>query len=213
MGTCHTLRTPPRLAPFSPATLSALEVKNRLMGSSKLKRVLQGVLNWVPAALAVAMIAAESTATMSADNTSRWLFPVWIHIFGPISAARWAEVHHLIRKTGHFIGYGLVDLAFFHGWRTSLEAEGGMRRLWYRAARAGPDVHAAGVERGRVPSNLSARPHGHAGRCWPRPVRSHCRTALLLALLRRSTAAAAVKICASPRPELAILHLRHNIAF
>ena len=30
MGTCHTLRTPPRLAPFSPATLSALEVKNRL---------------------------------------------------------------------------------------------------------------------------------------------------------------------------------------
>ncbi len=104
------------------------------MGSSKLKRVLHGVLNWVPAALAVAMIAGESTATMSADNTSRWLFPVWLHIFGPISAARWAEVHHLIRKTGHFIGYGLVDLAFFHGWRTSLEAEGGMRRLWYRAA-------------------------------------------------------------------------------
>ena len=92
------------------------------------------MLYWVPAALAVAMIAAESTATMSADNTSRWLFPLWIHIFGPIGAGPWAEVHHLIRKTGHFVGYGLVDLAFFHGWRSSLEAEGGMRRLWYRAA-------------------------------------------------------------------------------
>jgi hypothetical protein len=30
MGTCHTQRTPAHLTPFSLATLSALEVKNRL---------------------------------------------------------------------------------------------------------------------------------------------------------------------------------------
>ena len=52
------------------------------------------------------MIALESTATMSSDNTSRWLYPLWVHLFGPISPARWAVVHHLIRKTGHFVGYG-----------------------------------------------------------------------------------------------------------
>ncbi len=58
------------------------------------------------AVLSVVMIALESTATMSAQNTSEWLYPVWVRIFGPISSAHWAEVHHLIRKTGHFVGYG-----------------------------------------------------------------------------------------------------------
>jgi VanZ family protein len=95
---------------------------------------LKWVLNWLPAALAVAMIAAESTAVMSADNTSHWLLPVWVRLFGPISAALWEEVHHLIRKTGHFVGYGLVSLSFFHGWRSSLQLGGGTRRLWRQAA-------------------------------------------------------------------------------
>jgi VanZ family protein len=92
------------------------------------------LLNWIPAALSVLMIAFESTASMSSDNTSRWLLPVWVRLFGPISAANWAEVHHLIRKTGHFIGYGIVAAAFFHGWRTSLKKDGNLRLLWRRAA-------------------------------------------------------------------------------
>jgi VanZ family protein len=90
------------------------------------------ILNWVPAALAVAMIACESTATMSSDNTSHWLLPFWVHLFGPIAPDRWALVHHWIRKTGHFVGYGLVSAAFFHGWRTSLRP--GARSVWQRAA-------------------------------------------------------------------------------
>lgn len=99
-------------------------------GSANLKKI----LDWVPAALAVAMIAGESTAAMSADNTSHWLLPFWVRLFGPISAARWAEVHHLIRKFGHLAGYGVVSVCFFHGWRTSLRmAAGGIRSLWRRA--------------------------------------------------------------------------------
>lgn len=101
--------------------------------SSK-KPTLKLVLNWVPAALAVATIAIESTAVMSAANTGRWLLPIWIGFFGPISAPHWAVVHHLIRKTGHFIGYGLVSLSFFHGWRSSLRVDGGIRPLWHRAS-------------------------------------------------------------------------------
>jgi VanZ family protein len=92
------------------------------------------ILNWVPAALAVAMIAGESTATMSAENTSRWLLPFWVHLFGPISASRWAELHHILRKTGHLVGYGVVSVCFFHGWRTSLSVAGGIRSLWRRSA-------------------------------------------------------------------------------
>jgi len=96
---------------------------------------LKKILNWIPAVLAVAMIAVESTATMSASNTSRWLLPLWVHLFGPISAARWELIHFSIRKIGHFAGYGVVSLCFCHGWRRSLTVgTGDIRALWRRAA-------------------------------------------------------------------------------
>jgi len=99
--------------------------------SSKLSRV----LDWLPAALSVVMIAAESTATMSAENTSQWLYPLWVRLFGPIGAPHWAEVHHLIRKTGHFVGYGAVSVAFLFGWlRTLRPTDGRYRPIWRRAA-------------------------------------------------------------------------------
>ena len=75
------------------------------------------VLDWIPAAISVLVIALESTATMSAENTSQWLYPLWVKLFGPISTVHWEHVHHLIRKTGHFVGYGCVSLAFFYSWR------------------------------------------------------------------------------------------------
>ena len=93
------------------------------------------VLDWVPAALSVLMIALESTSTMSAENTSQWLYPLWVHLFGPISPAHWAEVHHLIRKTGHFVGYGFVSLAFFYSWRQTLHRMAVKHwTLWRRAS-------------------------------------------------------------------------------
>jgi VanZ family protein len=102
--------------------------------SSRRSAWLKQLLHWIPAALAVAMIAIESTATMSSDNTSHWLLPVWIHLFGPITAEHWSVVHHWIRKTGHFVGYGLVSAAFFHSWKYSLKAKSYVRSLNRRAA-------------------------------------------------------------------------------
>ena len=104
------------------------------MGASKVS-LMQRVLDWLPAALSVLMITLESTATMSADNTSRWLYPLWVKLFGAISPAHWAEIHHLIRKTGHFVGYGSVSLTFFYGWRQTfhhLAIRGWV--LWRRAS-------------------------------------------------------------------------------
>lgn len=92
------------------------------------------IRHWIPAALAVLVIAFESTVFMSANNTSRWLLPVWEHLFGPITPKHWAVIHHYIRKTGHFTGYGLVSLCFFHGFRTTLSAANGLRTLWFRSA-------------------------------------------------------------------------------
>ncbi|MFZ0661490.1 MAG: VanZ family protein [Acidobacteriaceae bacterium] len=90
--------------------------------------------HWIPAALAVAVIAVESTVFMSASNTSRWLLPVWERLFGPITPQHWSVVHHYIRKTGHFTGYGLVSLCFFHGFHSTLNAARGLRELWFRSA-------------------------------------------------------------------------------
>ena len=79
------------------------------------------LLHWIPALIGIGVILVESTATMSAENTSRWLLPLWVKLFGPISAARWEVVHHYIRKTGHFVGYGMVSLGFFEAWRVTFE--------------------------------------------------------------------------------------------
>jgi len=92
------------------------------------------VRHWIPALVAVLVIALESTVFMSANNTSQWLLPVWERLFGPISPQRWSVVHHYIRKSGHFTGYGLVSLCFFHGFRTTLNAVRGLRSLWMRSA-------------------------------------------------------------------------------
>jgi VanZ family protein len=102
---------------------------------SRPQPVLRTVLDWVPAALSVLMIALESTASMSAGNTSQFLYPIWVWLFGSISPEHWAEVHHLIRKTGHFVGYGLVSVTFFYGWRQTLHRMAVQHwTLWRRAS-------------------------------------------------------------------------------
>lgn len=92
------------------------------------------VLHWIPALIGIAVILVESTAMMSSENTSRWLLPFWVKLFGPISPARWDIVHHYIRKTGHFAGYGMVSLGFFDSWRVTLERRWSERQPRFRVA-------------------------------------------------------------------------------
>lgn len=88
---------------------------------------MQIFLHWIPALIGIGIIVGESTATMSAENTSRWLYPLWVHLFGPVSQPRWELIHHYIRKTGHFCGYGSISLTFYYGWSYSLGRHG---RAW-----------------------------------------------------------------------------------
>jgi len=62
------------------------------------------------------MILIESTESMGADHTSSWLRAIYQTIFGHISDERWVHLHHYIRKMGHFIGYGLIGLAWLRAW-------------------------------------------------------------------------------------------------
>jgi VanZ family protein len=78
------------------------------------------VRTWLPVALGIAMIVVESTEWMGADHTSSPLRALYEAIFGHVSARRWAIIHHYIRKSGHFIGYGLIGLAWLRAWWMTL---------------------------------------------------------------------------------------------
>ena len=75
---------------------------------------------WLPVLLGILMIALESTEWFGSDNTSGPLRAVWQAIFGAVTNREWEIIHHYIRKTGHFIGYGLVALAWLRAWWMTL---------------------------------------------------------------------------------------------
>jgi len=75
---------------------------------------------WLPAMLAVAVICVESTQTFGAENTSNWLRPIFERAFGHFQDANWEQLHHYLRKTGHFLGYGTVGLTFLRAWLCTL---------------------------------------------------------------------------------------------
>lgn len=91
-------------------------------------------VHWIPALVGIAIIAVESTATMSAANTSRWLLPIWEKLFGPVTPQQWAHIHHYIRKSGHFVGYGFLSLTFFEGWRVTIEGVWAEWKMRFRYA-------------------------------------------------------------------------------
>jgi len=88
---------------------------------------------WLPAVIAVLVIAIESTGTFSADNTSGWLRPLYEKLFGGISDPAWDLLHHYIRKTGHFVGYGMVGFTFLRAWLHTLARRGLATLLAWRA--------------------------------------------------------------------------------
>jgi VanZ family protein len=75
---------------------------------------------WLPVLLGIAMIAVESTEWMGADNTSNPLRILYQAIFGHVSNTQWELIHHYLRKSGHFFGYGFIGLAWLRAWWMTL---------------------------------------------------------------------------------------------
>lgn len=74
-------------------------------------------LAWLPVAVWIGIIVLESTPTFGADHTIRWLAPIVNALFGH-SALKYLDfINHIMRKTGHFTGYGILSLLFYRGWR------------------------------------------------------------------------------------------------
>jgi VanZ family protein len=74
---------------------------------------------WVAAILWLIVIAIESTAWLSAHNTSRILYPLLHFIFG-VDLAHFEVWHFYIRKGGHVVGYAILCILLFRAWRATL---------------------------------------------------------------------------------------------
>ena len=75
---------------------------------------------WLPALLFTFVLALESTAAFGSDHTSAPLHHLFQLLFGSAIDRHWSYTHHMIRKTGHFAGYGMLSLVFFRGFRLTL---------------------------------------------------------------------------------------------
>lgn len=75
---------------------------------------------WLPVVIGIAVITGESTAFMGSDHTNGPLRHFYEAIFGHVGDASWDIIHHYIRKTGHFVGYGFIGLAWLRAWWMTL---------------------------------------------------------------------------------------------
>lgn len=88
------------------------------------------ILNaWLPVVLFCCIFAIESTAPFGADHTSAPLHTFFHAIFGSAVDSDWSEIHHIIRKSGHFTGYGTFSLICFRGFWLTLRNRASRRPL------------------------------------------------------------------------------------
>ena len=78
--------------------------------------ILYWIYIWLPVALGFAVIVLESTESFGSDHTSGPLRRIFEFLFGHVTYDHWEIIHHLIRKTGHFVGYGFIGLAWLRAW-------------------------------------------------------------------------------------------------
>jgi VanZ family protein len=91
----------------------------------------------LPVAVMVTVICFESTATFSAQNTSGWIRPWMERFFGHINDTVWSIAHHLMRKSGHFTGYGTLCLTWLRAWLLTLARRGDSTTVQWRLRSCG----------------------------------------------------------------------------
>jgi len=87
---------------------------------------------WWPATVWLIMIVGESTDYMSSEHTESALYGILTWLFGQINLYDFLIWHHYLRKTGHVIGYAMLCLLLYRGFRMTF---GGLR-IWERSSAA-----------------------------------------------------------------------------
>jgi VanZ family protein len=93
---------------------------------------------WVPVFFGLSVIWMESTVTMGAANTGRWLLDICHALWGQTDTASFETVHILLRKLGHFTGYGILSVLFYRAWYVTVG-------LFWKGSRSGLRMEAAGL--------------------------------------------------------------------
>jgi VanZ family protein len=78
---------------------------------------------WWPAAVWIGLIAIESTDAFSARNTGIVLYTLLSRLFAHIGFHEFLVFNHYVRKTGHFVGYGMLSVLLLRGWRAVLDRD------------------------------------------------------------------------------------------
>ncbi len=73
--------------------------------------------NWWPSLVWLGIIRLESTDTASFDNTLGWLHTVLVFLFPHVSGGLVWQLNEVLRKTGHFMGYGVLSVLVFFALR------------------------------------------------------------------------------------------------
>ena len=89
---------------------------------------------WLPAIFGLVVISVESTALMRGANTGRWLADLCESVWGYSDGSTIATANVVLRKVGHFTGYGTLGLLFRRGWYASLRRQWQGTRSGLRAA-------------------------------------------------------------------------------
>ena len=85
---------------------------------------------WLPVLICIGVISLESTVAFGADHTSGPLQRFYEFFFGPVTRSQWWGIHLIIRKCGHFLGYGILSLSWFRAfWMTTRLTEPWHHRL------------------------------------------------------------------------------------
>ena len=129
---------------------------------------------WIAAILWLIVICIESTAYLSAHNTSRFLFPLLHYLFG-MNWEQFEPIHFFLRKGGHVFGYGLLSILLFprvarnvtRSRKSALDFPLGH----HRRAR-----NRAGGQPRRVAPELHPLAHWHSPRRHPRHLRRNRRS-------------------------------------
>jgi VanZ family protein len=77
--------------------------------------------HWWPALLWAAVIFTFSTHLFTSENTGRILIPILRWLLPHAAMATLVELHHLIRKSAHFVEYFILSLLILRGIRAGRE--------------------------------------------------------------------------------------------
>ncbi len=75
---------------------------------------------WLPTLVWLGVLACFSTDVFSAEHTGLVLHKIIHALFGEVSPEAFQQIHFYIRKSAHFLSYGLLSAFAFFSWRATL---------------------------------------------------------------------------------------------